>query len=135
MQIALCLDYSSSAKQVLVAMQTFIKEIRNPEITVIHIINLALFNGGTGFEPQLDEDLEKDSSELKTLAMQFLGEDIRYIEDHGIPRQKIDELLARIDYDLLVIGNHSKNLLGNPRLGMVATHLLLNSTKPVLIIP
>lgn len=116
-------------------MQTFIKEIRNPEITVIHIINLALFNGGTGFEPQLDEDLEKDSSELKTLAMQFLGEDIRYIEDHGIPRQKIDELLARIDYDLLVIGNHSKNLLGNPRLGMVATHLLLNSTKPVLIIP
>ena len=135
MQIVLCLDYSANAKQVLVALQNLLKEIKAPKITVIHITNDALFTGGTGFEPQLNEDLENDSGELKTLAIQYLGKDTRYIEDHGIPRGKIDDILSHMEYDLLVIGNHSKNLLGNRRLGAVANHLLLNSSKPVLVIP
>ena len=135
MRIVLCLDYSAHAKQVLASMQRLIEDIKEPKITVIHITNDALFNGGTGFEPQLNEDLEQDSSDLKKLAVQYLGKDTRYIEDHGIPRQKIDDLLATMDYDLLAIGNHSRNLMGNRRLGAVASHLLLNSSKPVMILP
>ena len=135
MRIILCLDYSAFTEKVLAAMQDVVSSFKEPDITVIHVIDQTLFTGGTGFEIQLNEDLENDGENLKKLAAQYLGENIDFIEEYGIPRLKIDEILAGLNYDLLAIGNHSKSILGTMRIGGVAEHLLLTSTKPVLIIP
>lgn len=135
MRIILCLDYSTFTEKVLATMQTLARSIKDCKISIIHIIDQTLFTGGTGFEIQLNEDLKNDGEDLRKLSIQYLGNDIGFIEEYGIPRQKIDEILADEDYDLLAIGSHSKSILGTRRIGGVAEHLLLNSTKPVLIIP
>ena len=135
MRIILCLDYSSFTEKVLAAMQQLTGSLKKCEVTIIHIIDESLFIGGTGFEIQLNEDLKKDSADLKRLAAQYLGNNINYIEEYGIPRLKIDAVLANSEYDMLAIGSHSKSILGTRRLGSIAEHLLLNSNMPVLVIP
>ena len=135
MRIVLCLDYSRFTEKVLVTMQTLVQSLKECKISVIHIIDQTLFTGGTGFEIQLNEDLQNDIENLKKLSVQYLGKDINFIEEYGIPRIRIDEILASSDYDLLAIGSHSKSILGTRRIGSEAQHLLINSTKPVLIIP
>jgi len=134
MHIALCLDYSSFTEEVLTAMQSVVQSFKEYKVSVIHIIDEALFTVGTGFEIQLNEDLKRDSGDLKKLSIQYLGANVNYIEEYGIPRQKIDGILGALDHDMLAIGNHSKSILGTPRLGGIAEHLLLNSAKPVLVI-
>ena len=134
MHIAICLDYSSFTEEVLTTMQSVVSSLKEYKVSIIHVIDEALFTAGTGFEIQLNEDLKRDSDGLKELSIQYLGENINYIQEYGIPRQKIDEILAVLDHDMLAIGNHSKSILGTPRLGGIAEHLLLNSTKPVLVI-
>ena len=135
MRIVLCLDYSAFTEKVLATMQDLVRSFKDPAVTVIHVIDQTLFTGGTGFEIQLNNDLENDGENLKKLSVQYLGENIDFIEECGIPRVNIDEILAGLNYDLLAIGNHSKSILGTMRIGGVAEHLLLASTKPILIIP
>lgn len=134
MRIILCLDYAPDTENILTQMQAFVQSLKTYEISVIHIIDETLFASGTGYEMQLGEDLKTDSEQLKQLAIQYLGEKLNYIEAFGIPRQKTDEILAGLTYDLLAIGNRSKNMLGAWLLGGMAEHLLRNSPKPVLVI-
>ncbi len=135
MRIVLCLDYSTFTEKVLASMQELVDSLKKCEVTIIHVIDETLFTGGTGFEIQLNEDLKKDSTDLKRLASQYLGNNINYVEEYGLPRLKIDAILANTEYDLLAIGSHSKSILGTRRLGGVAEHLLLGSNVPVLVIP
>ena len=135
LHIALCLDYSSFTQKVIDTVQKVAARLQECDITVIHIIDETLFAAGAGYEMQLDEDLKMESKNLEQLCIAQLGEKISYIEEYGIPRQKIDEILSGLDYDFLVIGSHSKSILGALFLGSEAEHLLLHSKKPVLVIP
>ena len=134
MRIILCLDYSPFTEKVLATMQALIQSFKEYEISVIHVIDETLFSACAGYEMQLDEDLKNDSEHLKKLSIQYLGKKLHYVEEYGIPRQKIDEILTEMNYDILAIGSHSKSILGTRLLGGVAEHLLRNSTKPVLVI-
>src|ERR1700678_1465843 len=135
MHIVLCLGYSPFTQKVLTTMHGLIQAFKEYEISVIHIIDETLFAAGTGEEVQMNMDFKQDSNDLKQLSIQCLGEKVRYIEEYGIPRQKIDEILAGLDYDLLAIGSHNRNILGAALLGGIAAHLVNNSQKPVLVIP
>jgi len=135
MHIVICLDLSSFTEKYLTSIKTLLQSFKDCEISVIHIIDETLFTAGTGYEIQLSENLKTDSEYLKDLAVQHLGAQINYIEDYGIPGQKIDEILQESNYDMLVIGRHSRNILGVRLLGGVAEHLLHRSKKPVLVIP
>lgn len=116
-------------------MRMLVESLKEAKVTVIHIIDETLFSAGTGEEQQLNEDLKRDSDDLKQLASKYLGDKINYVEAYGIPRQKIDEILSGISYDILAVGSHSRSLIGARMLGSLAEHLLRNSTKPVLVIP
>jgi nucleotide-binding universal stress UspA family protein len=39
-----------------------------------------------------------------------------------------------MNYDLLIIGSHSRHNLGSRLLGGIAEHLLRNAARPVLVI-
>ena len=133
MHVVLSLDYSSFTEDVLSGTHAIIQAFKSYEISVIHVIDETLFAAG-GYEVQLNEELKKDGAHLKRMCIEYLGEKVHYIEAYGIPRQKIDELLANMQYDILVIGSRSRSLLGARLLGGVAEHLLRTSTKPVLVI-
>lgn len=135
MDIIICLDYSSYTEHVLKTVKKFTDGYKGSKITVIHIIDEMLFTPTTGYEIQLDETINEESAELKRLCTQYLGHSINYIEECGIPKLKIDELLAEQDFDLLIVGNHSRQSLGRRLVGSVAEHLLRNVDKPILIIP
>jgi nucleotide-binding universal stress UspA family protein len=135
MHIMLCLDYSPFTEKVLATMQALVQSFKGCEVSVVHVIDETAFVAGTGFETQLYEDLKKDGEQLKKLSQEYLGNGIDFIEEYGIPRGKIDEILSDAEYDLLAIGSHSKNILGSRLSGSVAEHLLHNSKKPVLVIP
>ncbi|MDR3680042.1 MAG: universal stress protein [Flavipsychrobacter sp.] len=134
MRILLCLDYSPFTEKVLLALQDFIHSLKEYEITVVHVIDETLLYAGTGYEIQLNEELKANSEAIKQSAIKYLGEKVVYREEYGIPRQQIDEVLAEANYDLLVVGRRSKNMLAEMFLGSIATHLLTNCKKPVLVI-
>ncbi len=135
MKIIICLDYSSFTERVLSTTKSFIDSLNSAEITVLHIIDEQLFYATTGYEIQLGENLESESDELKELCIQYLGADVNYIVEYGIPKLKIDEMIAQINYDLLIAGSHSRHGLGERLVGSFAEHILRNCKKPVLIIP
>ena len=135
MKIFICLDYSSFTEKVLNTTKSFVESLKAADITVLHVIDEQLFFATTGYEVQLGEDLQNESKKLKELCIQYLGAGVKYIEEYGIPRLKIDEVLKEIDYDLLIAGSHSRHGLGERLVGSTAEHLLRNSKKPVLIIP
>lgn len=135
MKIILCLDYSSFTEQVLGTVKTFIDSLNNAEITVLHIIDEQLFFATTGYEVTLGETLENESQELKELCIEYLGEEINFQEECGIPKLKVEEVLAEAEFDLLIAGSHSRHGLAGRLLGSFAEHLVRISNKPVLIIP
>jgi len=135
MRVILCIDYSPFTEKILATMQTLLHSCKDCEVSVIHIIEETAFVAGTGFETQLFEDLQTDGEQLKKLCQEYLGNGIDFIEEYGTPREKIDEILAASNYDILAIGSHSKNILGSRVLGSVAKHLLTVGEKPVLVIP
>lgn len=135
MRIVICLDYSSFTQKILSVTQSIIITMDDTEVYVIHIIDQMLFSATTGYELQLNDDLQEESKNLKEMAVKYLGDKIQYIEDYGSPRVKIDEILGQIDYDLLVIGTHARRNLGERLMGGIAEHLLRNARKPLLIIP
>ena len=134
MRIILCLDFSPFTEQVLSSMKTVVGSFKECDISVLHVIDETLFAGGAGYDILLNDELKGDSARLRDLCVLYLGEKVHYIEEYGIPRKKIDEVLAESMYDLLAIGDHSRNTTGIRLLGGVAEHLLRNSRKPVLII-
>ena len=135
MKIIICLDYSSLTEEVLNTTKSFINSLNSAEITVLHVIDEQLFYATTGYEIQLGEDLESESKKLEELCIQYLGADVNYMVEYGIPKLKIDEMLMQINYDLLIVGRHSRHGLGDRLVGSFAEHILRNSIKPVLIIP
>ena len=135
MKIVICLDYSSFTERVLTTAQNFINGLKTADISIVHVIDESLFYATSGFDVQLGDGLNKESQELHELSKKHLGENIKYIEECGIPKLKIDELLEQLDYDILLVGSHSQSELEERLLGSMAEHLLRNSNKPVLIIP
>ena len=106
------------------------------EVSVIHIIEETAFVAGTiDLRPNYLKIYKRDGEQLKKLCQEYLGNGIDFIEEYGTPREKIDEILAASNYDILAIGSHSKNILGSRVLGSVAKHLLTVGKKPVLVIP
>jgi len=59
--------------------------------------------------------------------------EIKVIE--GDPAAEILEEVERGDYDLLIMGSHSKGLIPHAFLGDVVTKVLRRVTKPVLVVP
>ncbi len=135
MKIVICLDYNSFTEQLLGTVKNIVDNMKSAEIKVIHIIDLSLFYGTSGFDEELIKDLEDNSNTLKGLCIQYLGDKITYIKESGLPALKIGEMLDSSPYDLLMVGTHGKKLLGERLMGSMAERLLHSSKKPVLIIP
>ena len=135
MHIVICLDYSSYTKTYLEAIKGLLPGFKDCEVSVVHVVDETLFASGSGYEIQLGEELKNDNEQLKELAMEYLGPNLDYISDYGFPSQKIAEILNELNYDVLIIGRHSRSILGLKLLGDVAAKLLHNSKKPVLVIP
>ena len=135
MKIILCLDYSSFTEKALYTTKLFVESFKSADLSVLHVIDKQLFFATTGYETQLGADLERESKALKELCVQYLGANVKYIEEYGIPNLEIDRVIEQNEYDLLIIGNHGRHGLGERLLGSTAEHLLRHSKKPVLIIP
>src|ERR1035438_4731321 len=101
MKIILCLDYSSFTEKMLDTVKSFISDLNSKEIAVIHIIDEQLFYPTTGYEVQLSDTIKSESTNLKDLCIQYLGPDVNFVEEFGIPKLKIDEVLGEMEYDLL----------------------------------
>jgi len=135
MQIVLCLDYSSFTEKILSEAKKLTEDLKAVDLTVIHVIDQALFYATTGFEVQLGEQLDEESKALHKLCVENFGPGVKYLEEYGIPRLKIDEMLEDMQYDMLIVGSHSRHGLGERLVGGVAEHLLRTGRKPILIIP
>jgi nucleotide-binding universal stress UspA family protein len=135
MKVVLCLDYTTAISKILASAKSFLDELKNAEVTVVHIIDEMLFSSATGHEVQLNETLVTESSNLKAMCKNYFGEKVNYIEEYGIPKLKADEILADMEYDLLVIGSSSSHNLAERLIGGFGDHLLGRSVKPVLIMP
>jgi len=134
MNILLCLDNSANTEKLLQRVRQFAGALKHANIKMVHIIDEQLFYTTTGFEVQLNETLQEESSGLKERCLELLGE-VAYMEVYGVPLLKIDEVLAGTDHDLVISGTLNSHSFGGRLMGSFAEHLLHTSTKPVLIIP
>ena len=135
MKIVICIDFSTFTEKMLSTALPIINSFREPDISVVHVIDESSYFAATGAEMQLSEGLDNENRQLREMVEIYLGKNIHYIEESGIPRLKIDEILDTLNYDLLIIGSHSTHGLGSRLMGGMAEHLLHRSQKPVLFIP
>ena len=135
MKIVVCLDFSSFTEQVLAYTRDYVKSLEDVSISVIHIVEETLFYSTSGFEVSIGEEANIQSKQLKELVQQYLGENINYIEEFGVPKQKIPEMLDDMDYDLLIAGSNTHKGFEKFLLGSTSEHLLHEIKKPVLIVP
>jgi len=120
MNIVLCLDNSSFTEKVLTIVKSFVDSLKASEITVLHIIDEQLFYPTTGYEVTLDETLRNESVQLKELCIEYLGASVKYVEECGVPKLKIDEMLGQVAHDLVIAGSHSSHGLGERIMGSFA---------------
>ena len=80
-------------------------------------------------------ELKNDGQKILKLAKEYLGEGFYYIEEIGIPKAEIDEILQNTPHDLLVTGTRGRSLIAGIFLGSIAEHLLHTSIQPLLIVP
>jgi nucleotide-binding universal stress UspA family protein len=135
MKIVICLDNSEYSRNMLLAIQPIVNAFKNPEVTIIHIINEALFYATTGAETSLNELLRREGHELEQQCNSILGSNVRFIMEYGQPNVNIDKLLDKLDFDLLIVGAGNPQNIEDRLLGGVSEHLLKITKKPILIIP
>lgn len=135
MNILICLDNSAFTETILAFTKSFVSELKRTEITVLHIVDETLFFSTTGFEVQLGEILSGESKELKGLCEKYLGGNVKFVEEYGIPKLVADDMLPQIDHDLLVVGSHGRHGLAGRIMGGFAEHILSITEKPVIFIP
>ena len=75
--------------------------LQKADVSVIHVIDEAMFYVTSGFEVQLGDGVNTETRKLSDLAKKYLGDKITYIEEFGVPKLKIDELLGNMEFDLL----------------------------------
>ncbi len=80
-----------------------------------------------------DDEAEKVFKPIRTF---FSKQKIRaeFVAKVGSPADVIATLAKKGDFDLLMLGSHGHNSLGNLVMGSVSTKVLANCTTPVLLI-
>jgi len=135
MNIVVCVDFSTFTEKMMVTVAGFLSSVKDANVSVLHVIDESMYYAATGAEVAIGSQMESENKQLKEMVTIYLGKNIHYIEESGVPRIKITEVLNTLNYDLLVIGSHSTHGLGSRLMGGMAEHLMHNSTKPVLFIP
>jgi nucleotide-binding universal stress UspA family protein len=135
MKVIICLDYNSATERLMSAAHKLMSQMKEVEIMVVHIIDESLFYGTQSADTRLYDQLKAESDKLKELCVIYFGSDVRYIEEAGMPRVKIDEILHRESHDLLMVGLHGKKNAGLRLVGGLTDHLMRTTTKPLLFIP
>ncbi|PBQ33674.1 hypothetical protein CNR22_18450 [Sphingobacteriaceae bacterium] len=130
----ICLDKSPSTHVVLNAARDLIsKTSNNADIYVLHMIGETLANSIDEADIELKSALRARSREIERMAENTFLKTITYLEEYGLPNEKITELLKKSDYDLLIVGSHGRTRLKNTLFGSYATTVLSDSPKPVTI--
>lgn len=136
MKVIVCVDYSAHTERILQVAKTLLgTRVPQPDIVVMHIIDITVLAGAPGNEQQVTGELLDEGKKIVELATTYFDGNFQYVEDTGVPQAKIDELLKTYDYDLLVIGTRGRSMLTTVLLGSVAEHLLHHTQKPLLIVP
>lgn len=136
MKVLICVDYSSFTEKVLEGAQIILgTRIPQPEISVLHVLDETLLSAGTGAEPQLLQGMQDNSRKINELAKKYFGSNVNYIEEYGIPRVKIDEVIQQANFNLLVLGTRGRSAVTKMLLGSETQHLLYHAQVPVLLIP
>lgn len=125
------------------------------KITIMHVlpridptlaVPIAAYMGEERFyrlwEERKEEVIQRIRERLRRFAEKELGEapevmeaisEIRVVE--GDPAAEILQEVDRGDYDMVVMGSHSKGLIPHAFLGDVVTKVLRRINKPVLVVP
>ena len=136
MTILVPVDYAPQTERIFQAVKMVLgTRVPQPKIVVLHIIDETLLSAGIGNEQQVFEQLKDNSEKINEMAMQYFGNDFIYMEECGIPRVEIDQVLKDTDFDLLAFGTKGKSTLTNVLFGSMAQHLMYVIEKPFLIVP
>lgn len=132
--ILLCLDWGSLTEKLLQQTASVLDGFKSPKVKVLHIVDEKAFYATTGFEVAMGAQLDSECVELEAMARKYLGADLEFIVEHGIPKLIIAEMLGVLEHDILVAGFSNHTIFGIDLPGNVADHLIHISQKPVLVI-
>lgn len=136
MKVLICTDYSEYTQRILEGAQMLLAgRIPVAEITVLYVIDETLLSAGSGAEPQIMESLQDNGRLINKMAQQYLGNEVKYLEEYGIPRVVIDQVIDSNPYDLIIFGTHGRSGISKLLFGSEAQHLLQHVKTPMLIIP
>lgn len=136
MKLLICLDRSNATEKVLRAAKAKIVSEKEPlYVRIVHIIDETLANSIDGADNYLKTVLKNRSQEIKRMSESNLQMEINYEEERGVPKEKILEILAKDNYDLVMVGSHGRSELKHSLMGSFAEITLKHSHKPVIIVP
>ena len=136
MTILIPVDYAPQTERIFQAVKMILgTRVPLPRIVVLHIIDETLLSAGIGNEQHVFEQLKDNSHKINEMAKEYFGGDFVYIEECGIPRVEIDDVLKNTDFDMLAFGTKGKSAITNVLFGSMAQHLLQVVKKPFLLVP
>jgi len=97
---------------------------------LVHIVSVETAGG-------LDEALEKadrPAMEKQVAMLKKAGIEASYTFVYGLPSVEINRLIAKENYQFLVLGSHSKSMVEEMLLGSVADSIINNLAIPALLI-
>ena len=135
MTVLIFIDNTSHTEKLLRDISLIMTGVSSSDITVLHVTDEQLFFSGTGYETELGDNITRENKELFGLCKKYLGDEIQFRLEFGVPRKIIMELVNNAGQDLLVFGRNTHKGLDEMLVGNIPEYIVRHSRKPVLIMP
>lgn len=149
-KILIAIDYSPTARKV--AEQGYaLGKAMNAEIVLLHVIEYVGYYSSTVYDPIMGfvgfsntnflgsdvvDSITKESTiYLEKIKLHLQDNAIKTAVSHGQIADTILETARTLNCKLIVVGTHSKSIMGEIIMGSTAHKLIKHSTVPILIIP
>ncbi|MBB4843406.1 nucleotide-binding universal stress UspA family protein [Paucibacter oligotrophus] len=139
MKILVPVDGSSYTKRMLAYLAAHDEWLGDAhQYTVLHVVPAVPPRAAAVLDKEVLKGYYQDESEkvLKTLRTFFKKQNIQaeFVSKVGAAGEVIAATAEKGDFDLLILGSHGQSALRNLVLGSVATKVMANCSKPVLLI-
>ncbi len=127
-KVVLATDFSPGAQKLLNCLDEF-KLLGTKEVILTWVMEIRISGGPSG---KLQEE-HKKALEERAREIEEMGFKVSLEAPIGFPAQGINEVAAKHDASLIVIGSRGKNMIRDFFLGSTASALIRQTTTPIFI--
>jgi len=137
MKILISIDTGASAEYILRQSQLFLRNIQEPEVHVMTVVDLALLTSTqVSDQTMMVDTMQRLANDLQPLAASILGEGkFTFSSELGYPVEQILQKAQAVNAELLILGTHGRTGMDHFLIGSVAEKVLRHADCDTLVVP